>query len=267
MIESITIASGKGGVGKTCVAVNLALTLARQGRRVALLDADFGLANAHILMGCDTSLSMREVLSGACSIEEAMVATRGGVRLIAGGAGATEMRNLDALAQAQAIRAMDGLSGQIDLLIVDAPAGAGDGTLGFMAASDRVLVVIVGEPTSFMDGYALIKAAAQERGLRRFSILVNMARNGAEAQAQFDRFRAIVARFLDVELSFAGHLPFSAQLRRSVIARTPVVQSHPAGPEALALSRAGQALLRGPANDLSGLRFFQDARLRHPVGT
>ena len=258
MTQSITIASGKGGVGKTCISVNLSIKLAQLGRKVSLLDADFGLANSHILMGCNAKKTLSDVVAGKNSIEDVIEKTSSGVQLLAGGSGLLDMLNLDNKARYQLIRNVEVLRGSTDVLIVDAPAGASDSAITFAAAADRVLVAIVGEPTSFMDGYAFIKAAHVETGLSKFSIVVNMARDGAEAKRHFDKFQSIALRFLDVELTYVGHVPFSTALRRSIVARKPLLATRSEGHrlEDEAFTTIARNLLAAPVNTGNGLRFF-----------
>ena len=260
MAQSITIASGKGGVGKTSVAVNIALVLRQMGARVTLLDADFGMANAHILMGQNLSPKLDKALLENGSVSGAVTNTAHGVTLISGGSAAIDLLDLKKNERLQLIRNVEAISQETDYLIVDTPAGAGDATLAFVAAADRILLVVVGEPTSFMDAYTNLKAAHLEHGVRSFSVLINMANDGEEAQRHFDQFLAIALRFLDVELNFVGHLPISLPLRRSVVARRPLMAtpSEANSVEARSFRSLTQKLLKAPANHPNGIRFFLD---------
>lgn len=260
MAQSITVTSGKGGVGKTSIAVNLALVLRRLGHRVTLLDADFGLANSHILLGRKSAHKLKDVIKGDAPITDAVETAVHGIKLIAGGSGELSMLDLEASSRHQLIRNLDALADETDFLIVDTPAGAADNTLAFVAAADRVLLVVVGEPTSFMDAYTVIKAAYIERGVRSFSVLINMAKNAEEAQQHFEKFRAITLRFLDVDLSFAGHVPLSLPLRRSVVEREPLLAqlTDTNANEARAFRNIAQKLLQTPVGPRTGIRMFNN---------
>jgi len=261
MAQSITVTSGKGGVGKTSIAVNLALVLRRLGHRVTLLDADFGLANSHILLGRKSAHKLKDVLKGEAEISDAVESATHGIKLIAGGSGELSMLDMDPASRHQLIRNLDTLADDTDFLIVDTPAGAADNTLAFVSAADRVLVVVVGEPTSFMDAYTVIKAAHLERGVRSFSVLLNMVKNGEEALQHFEKFRSITLRFLDVDLTYVGHVPMSLPLRRSVVNREPLLAhlSDTNAQEARAFRNIAQNLLQAPVDPRSGIRMFSNA--------
>lgn len=260
MAQSIAIASGKGGVGKTSVAVNLALVLRQMGSRVTLLDADFGTANAHILMGKNLRPTPEKSLLADEPVQKALTQTAHGVTLLSGGSSALDLLDLKSHERLQLIRKVEALGDETDFLIVDTPAGASDATLAFAAAADRVLLVVVGEPTSFMDAYTILKAAHLEHGMRSFSIMINMARDADEARRHFDQFQAIALRFLDVELTLVGHLPMSLPLRRSVVARSPLMSNSNAAQsiEGQAFMTIAQKILQAPKNTPSGIRFFLD---------
>jgi flagellar biosynthesis protein FlhG len=243
MASSIVVASGKGGVGKTSLAVNLGLTLARQGRRTVLLDADFGMANAHILIGANPKRFIMDAIQGDATMADVLCDAPHGMKFISGGSGLLDMLNLDQTTRYQMIRMVDEISDQSEVLIADVPAGASDSSIAFVAAADRVVVVLVGEPTSFLDAYSLIKAANLEANVRNFSIVVNMARSAA-------------TRFLDVSLTYAGHLPLSERMRRAVVARRPISMDQFDLPENQAFMQISKSVLNSPTNNHGGIRFF-----------
>jgi flagellar biosynthesis protein FlhG len=163
------------------------------------------------------------------------------MNFLSGGSGLLDMLNLDKKTRYETIRLMDNLEPKPDVLVADVPAGASDNSIAFVAAADRVVVVLVGEPTSFLDAYSLIKAANLEAGVQNFSIVVNMVTGKGQAQAHFAKFQNIVYRFLDVKLELAGYLPLSNRIRKSIVERRPISLGDKNLPENLAL----QSLSKG----------------------
>ena len=223
MVETIAIASGKGGVGKTSLAVNCAVKLSEEKKRVGLLDADFGLANAHIMLDQKVTSSISDLLDGTININELVHVTSSGVKLLPGGSGVLEIMNIDSKKRWEVIRSLDYIENELDILFVDTPAGASDSSIEFAAACDKVIIVLVGEPTSFMDAYAFIKALNIEKNVDNVSIVVNMAKNAADAANSFNSFEKIVLQFLEVTLNFIGWLPQSQVISSSIVARKPYV--------------------------------------------
>ena len=182
MVETIAIASGKGGVGKTSLAVNCAIELSNQKSLVGLLDADFGLANAHIMLDQKVNSSVIDLLDGTSQVEDLVHVTSSGVKLIPGGSGVLEIMNIDSKKRWEVIKAVSYLENDLDFLFVDTPAGASDSSIEFAAACDKIIIVLVGEPTSFMDAYAFIKALSIEKSIDSVSIVVNMAKDAKDAK-------------------------------------------------------------------------------------
>ena len=223
MVQSIAIASGKGGVGKTSLAVNCAVKLSSDGKKVALLDADFGMANSHILLNQKIEHSVNDLLEKKLSIEDVILETPTGLKLIPGGSGVLELLNLDSQKRWEIIRSLDLLKEDLDILVVDTPAGASDASIEFAAACDAVVVVLVPEPTSFMDAYSFIKALYLEKKFAAVSIVVNLAKNEKAARQSYESFKKIVTKFLTVNVQFVGWLPESSTLAGSIVARKPAV--------------------------------------------
>jgi flagellar biosynthesis protein FlhG len=168
------------------------------------------------------------------------------------------MLNLEKTKRYQAIRMIDELRDQTEILIADAPAGASDSSVSFVAAADHVVIVLVGEPTSFLDAYSMIKAASLESKVHNFCIVVNMARSAEEARQHFEKFNATATRFLDVKLTFSGWLPLSEKMRRAVVARRPIGLEATDLPENIAFQKISKSVLDSPRNLHGGIRFFAD---------
>ena len=257
MVETIAIASGKGGVGKTSLAVNCAVKLCLDKKRVALLDADFGLANAHIMLDQKVSASISDLLDGTGKIDKLIHDTPSGLKLIPGGSGVLELMNIDSKKRWEVIKSLDYMENEIDFLFVDTPAGASDSSVEFAAACDKIIIVLVGEPTSFMDAYAFIKALNLEKKVERVSIVVNMAKDAKDANNSFKSFQKIVSQFLDVELINLGWLPNSKLVANSILTRKPFILNSKADPQLNArLSEIVTNMERVQSFQTNSVRFF-----------
>jgi flagellar biosynthesis protein FlhG len=202
--QVIGIASGKGGVGKTTITVNLAVALAKQGQRVLLLDADLGLANAQLALGCQAPFNLGHVLRGEKTLHDIIVRTDSGVGLVPGASGVRELAALDDLQVAAIIHAFDDLSEPVDFLLVDVAAGLSPSVLQIMAACQRRFVVLCDQPASIADAYGLIKVMSTEESLDEIYVLPNMAQSQAHGQQLFHRLNEVSQRFLQVTLRYIG---------------------------------------------------------------
>jgi flagellar biosynthesis protein FlhG len=258
MVRTIAVASGKGGVGKSSVSVNCSVLLSNFGYKVALLDADFGMANCHIMLDQKVDKSLQDFLENGTEIEHIMYETSSGVKLIPGGSGIIELLNLDASKRWQIIKALDPIKSDIDFLIVDTPAGGSDASIEFAAACENLLIVLVGEPTSFMDAYSFIKAMYLEKNYGRVSVLVNLSASESDAIRSFNSFKDIVTKFLDIELEYAGWLPNSTEMKNSILTRKPVVLQNKPNDQSLNknLRNIVEHIKDLQPCSLSGVRFF-----------
>ncbi len=259
MAISIAVTSGKGGVGKTNTAVNLAIALSQLGKRVLLLDADFGLANAHILLGSNPEKTISDMIGGELGLSDIIVESEFGIKFISGGSGLLEILNLSNEKRYHTVKSISKIEDQIDYLIVDCPAGASESTLFFASAADCALVVLVAEPTSFLDAYALVKAANLEKGLRNFVVAINMADNSKVAEANFIKFRDITTRFLEVNLRYAGMIPNSKDIQRSITQRKPVIVNAPNSPLVQNFHKLAKQIMNNHDFNKSGIKFFDKA--------
>jgi flagellar biosynthesis protein FlhG len=253
----IAIASGKGGAGKTNVSVNLAVALARRGRRTMLVDCDVGLANANILLGMESELSIADVAARERGLAEVSRAGPGGMMLVPGHSGIGMGGTLGDGARAELAAAFRPYVGDFDEVIVDTGGGIAGETLSLVAASDLVLVVLANEPTAFMDAYALVKGLAVRHGCSRFAIVTNRVRGEADGRALFDRFQSVVEQFLPVHLDHLGSVPEDPYLRDAVLAKRCCLEAFPSAPASAAFERLARRLsaLRVPMS-AGGQHFF-----------
>jgi len=240
--HAIAVAGGKGGVGKTTVAVNLGMTLAMNGHDVMLLDADMGLANVDVLLGLAPSRHLGHLLDGSATLEELILDAPHGLKVIPGGSGARRLAQLGNGEHAAVIRAFDELPVPPDYLLVDTAAGLSDNVAMFAAAADDVVLVVCDEPASLTDAYALIKVLSRDFGVRRFRFVANMVRNLGEARALHQKLARVSDRFLDVVLDFFGMVPQDERLRQAIRRQNAVVDLWPAARSSQAFKQMANAV-------------------------
>ena len=234
-VKVIAVTGGKGGVGKTTISANLAVSIASQGRDVMLVDADLGMANVDVILGLHTRFHLGHVVKGECSLEDVIVTGPHGLQIVPAASGIKRMANLSDAEQAGIIRAFSDLYHRVEVLVIDTAAGLHDSVLTFSQAAHHVLVVVCDEPASITDAYALIKVLSREHGVQRFQILANQTRRSGEGPELFKKISRVCDRFLNVNLEFAGSIPFDDFLRRAVQRQTAVVEAYPACISSVAL--------------------------------
>lgn len=233
-VQVITVASGKGGVGKSSVTVNLAYSMQQAGRKVMLLDADFGLANLDVLLGLQPRFHLGHVLEGRCSLEESLIQGPGGVLIVPAASGNTRLAEMSPTEQGGLIHAFSELDQPFDTLIIDSAAGIAGNVLTFAQAAHHVLVVVCDEPASITDAYALIKVLSRDRDLDRFQVLANMTGSPEQGEQLFRKLLRVTDRFLNVNLEYVGAVPFDERLRQAIQRQKLVVEVWPGSPSAKA---------------------------------
>ncbi|MDM8005663.1 MAG: MinD/ParA family protein [Phycisphaerae bacterium] len=229
----IAVTSGKGGVGKTLLAANLSIALAARGHRVALFDMDMGLANADIVLGVEVAWTWRDVLAGRRSLDEVIIHGPGGITLVAGASGVSQMANLSEFERHQLI-AIAGQAAELnDVVVFDCGAGISHNVVSIASFADTILVVTTPEPTSVTDAYAMIKAFAQEQGRSRYTeaaamgVLVNLAESRREGRDTYERLAGVAARFLHIPVTDYGYILRDEHVSAAVRQRCPVVLRYP----------------------------------------
>jgi flagellar biosynthesis protein FlhG len=226
--QVICIASGKGGTGKTIVSTNLAVALVRKGLSVVLLDADMGLANAHLLLGTEPAHDISSVISGRRRIDEISVDCPAGVKLIAGGSGMSELAELKEWQVKRLAGELRSCEEKADIMIIDLAAGISSQVMRFLINAHDAVIVTTPDVTAQLDAYATIKTMARAKGEFSARVIINRARNEEEAIAAYKKLTSVARnRLKGVKLSLLGWLPHNWYVQNSVHMRKPVVELHP----------------------------------------
>lgn len=206
----IGIASGKGGVGKTTLAINLASFHAQQGKKVLIFDADIGLGNIHIALRNKLHGTLIDVLEGRKEIDEILIETKIGISIVSGGNGFDEILALDKAKTNTIIQAFAALQDQFDVMIVDISAGADQSVLSFLSACHHQIVIGTSEPSSVADAYALIKLLKIKIGIEELVFIPNRVKTHSEGKMLFDKMNTISAKFLGLSLKYLGSISESS---------------------------------------------------------
>ncbi len=246
-VKVIAVSSGKGGVGKTSVSVNLAVGLAKRSKSVMLMDADLGMANIDIMLGINPRYDLFHVITGECSLEEVIVEGPMGIKIVPAASGIGRMAELSVAEQAGLINAFDDLRCSVDVLVVDTAAGISTSVISFSKAAQEILVVVCDEPASITDAYALIKVLNQEHGVRRFQILCNMVSDAEHGKRLFAKMLRTAEIYLDVSIAYMGSIPMDGKLREAVRMQTAVLESFPYASSSIAFQRLAKKVESLPA--------------------
>lgn len=218
----LAITGGKGGVGKTSVALNLALTLAREGQRVLLLDGDTDLANVTIMLGQYPQRTLADVLDHQCSLEQAVMEAPFGLHIIPGASGVEQCMNMAAADSFDLLRSLAAIERRYDYILIDTAAGLQPVVLHMIAAAGMACVVVTPDPTSLTDAFSLLKVLKRRGYQRTPSVLVNMAQGASQARSVFQRFAAAAQRHLSIRPHYLGAIWRDETLRQSVASQRPV---------------------------------------------
>jgi len=225
-IKIYTVASGKGGVGKTNIVVNMAISLQKKGLQVMILDADLGLANVDVVLGIYPKVTLYDVMFGNKRLKDAVVRGPGGIRIIPGGSGMIEMTKLDRNAQKKLMDQFAGIEG-IDVLLIDTGAGISMNQLSFITFAQEVILVTTPEPTAITDVYSVIKIISELKIKRKIKLIVNKASSDKMGRLTYTKLKKTAKSFLNVELEYLGHVADDARVGNSVMKQVPFISNYP----------------------------------------
>lgn len=258
MTRVISVTSGKGGVGKTAVVTNVAIAMAKLGKKVLVIDADLGLANIDVILGLSPEYNLNHFFKGDRSLEEIMVEGPYGLKILPAGSGVQQYTRLDSQLKMRFIDAIDSLQEEFDLVLIDTEAGISDNVTYFNVAAQDILVVTTPEPTAITDAYALMKLLSNQYHQKNFLLCVNSVRNGNEGLDVFEKLTMVSGRYLDISIDYLGSIPFDRKMHDAVRAQQVIQELHPDNKVSRAFVALAGSLIESPAHDRpkGTLQFF-----------
>ncbi len=245
-VRVIAITSGKGGVGKSNISVNLAVTLAQGGETVMVMDADMGLANIDVLLGLSPKLNLSHVVNGECSLEDTIIEGPAGVKIVPASSGIAAMSDLTPAQNAGVIRSFSELTQPIETLIIDTAAGLSDSVVSFTRAAREVIVVVCDEPASITDAYAMIKVLNRDYGVDRFHVLSNQTSSIQQGRDLYMKLSRVSEKYLDATLDYLGAIPYDDYLKKAVQKQKCVIQIYPRSPASMAFRQIAKKTQKWP---------------------
>lgn len=243
LARAIAVSSGKGGVGKSNLAVNLAVAMSRIGLKVGLLDADMGMANADVLCNVTPKMTLEHVVAGKCKLWEAMLLAPGGFRLMPGASGVARMAELSEQHRRALLQQLAALERVADVLIIDTGAGISPNVLSFAAAAHTSIVTTTPEPTALTDAYGMIKALISRSPDAQVELVVNMVQSEDEGRGVFQRMDRVCRTFLRRPLVYAGAVPIDPAVAVAVRQRVPFALLAPDAPATVAVQNVARRLV------------------------
>ncbi|HAU84984.1 MAG TPA: MinD/ParA family protein [Lachnospiraceae bacterium] len=242
----VTVTSGKGGVGKSNMSVNLAIQLQNLGKRVIILDADFGLANVEVMFGIRPAYSLADLMFKNKELKDIICPGPRGIGIISGGSGIQEMANLTKYQIGNLTSKLYELDELADVIIIDTGAGISDAVLEFVTHSTEVILVATPEPTSITDAYALLKSVNKRDDFdktKHIKMITNRVGTAKEGKELFTKLDVVVKRFLDVEIDFLGAVPQDSNVSKAVMRQVPFSIAYPNAQATIAVQTIANKLL------------------------
>lgn len=264
---TIAITSGKGGVGKSNITINTACALANLGKKVLVLDADFGLANLDVLTGVTARYNLSHVVKGERRISETIITGPAGIQIVLASSGMQEMADMSAGDRERLVEELDSLDWQGDFFLIDTGAGISANVIDILMAVPEVVVVTLPEPTAITDAYAIIKVLSQKGCRARVRLLVNRAASYEDGADVFEKIQRVIKRFLPIDISYFGYVLEDTRLVDAVMRQKAVVEAYPGAVSARCFQELARKLCNvpGDVSDHKGFMQFWKNFLRRDV--
>ena len=252
MARTITVTSGKGGVGKSNTSINLAIQLKKMGKRVIILDADFGLANIEIMFGIIPKYNLGDLIYKGKTIKEIITWGPMGIGFISGGSGITNLSNLTSASIQYIVQNLSQLDEIADVVIIDTGAGISYGVMQFLVASPEILLIITPEPTSITDAYSLLKTLSNNPSFSnentQIRVVSNKAENDAEGKLLFSKLGVVIKKYLKLNTIYAGTIPNDINISKAVMQQVPISLQNPTAKATKAYEAIASNILYGDEN-------------------
>jgi flagellar biosynthesis protein FlhG len=262
----ITVTSGKGGVGKSNVVINLAIVLSRMEKRVLVIDADLGLANVDVLLGLKNRFNLQHVLDGHMKLKDILVFGPAGIKVVPGSSGIPRIANMSSRKRQEFIMSFSELEDEADIILIDTSAGMTKNVVALALLADEVLLVTTPEPSAITDAYAMIKVLHAEKPEAKIQLIVNMANNEAQALEVAQKVAQVSRQFLNYQVNILGGLPLDPCVPRAVMQRQPWTDIYPRSTATRAIKQIAEKILNGERKPLSGNGFVQRLSLYFRTG-
>lgn len=253
----VAVASGKGGVGKSNITVNLGLSFQQMGKRVLLLDADLGMANLDILLGLAPRYNLSHVLKGKCEFEDALLKGPGNIDILPGTSGVEDLINISSREVKRLISASSHMESKYDIILIDIGAGIHYSVTNFIMACDEAIIVLTPEPTAIMDAYSLIKFLSKQKYRNKIGIIINQTNSKREGTDVANRMRKVIKEYLSMDIEVLGHIPYDDYVKQSVKEQSPFVINYPNSKAVQALKDVAATMLdRAKDTQARGMKSF-----------